>query len=265
MGKVLSFANFKGGVGKTSTTALVGWNLAKMGKKVLMIDFDAQANLTSIMLKSRGGADDIISIETSLMHAVSNDIPLNAIKLSIADNIDLIPNAVDFAMYPRFLEKSFAREKDRVAFFKKKVNEIKEDYDFVFIDVPPTLSLLNDTAFYSCDEIIIVLQTQERSLTGAEVFISYLQETLIDVFNADLDVSGVLPVLSKKGAKVDLVVLEEAKKEFGEHNVFASTISLMERVKRMDMTGITDSDIHDRKVHEAFGAVARELLSRLGE
>lgn len=265
MGKVLSFANFKGGVGKTSTTALVGWNLAQLGKKILMIDFDAQANLTSLMLKTKENNEEIIAIETSLMNAITNNINLKNITLKINDNVDLIPNAVDFSMYPRFLEKSFREEKDRVAFFKSKIDEIKKDYDFIFIDVPPTLSLLNDTAFFSCDEIVIVLQTQERSLAGAEIFIDYLQETLINIFNADIDVIGILPVLSKKGAKVDLVVLEDAKKEFGESNVFENTISLMERVKRMDMTGITNRDMHDKKVHEAFKNVAKELVMRLGE
>lgn len=265
MGKVLSFANFKGGVGKTSTTALVGWNLAQKGKKILMIDFDAQANLTSLLLKTKESEEEIIAIETSLMNAITNNISLKDITLKITNNIDLVPNAVDFSMYPRFLEKTFKEERDRVAFFKSKVDEIKNDYDYIFIDVPPTLSLLNDTAFFSCDEIIIVLQTQERSLAGAEIFIKYLQETLIDIFNANIDVSGILPVLSKKGAKVDLVVLEDAKKEFGENNVFKNTISLMERVKRMDMTGITNEDMHDRKVHEAFNAVADELVNRLGD
>lgn len=265
MGKVLSFANFKGGVGKTSTTALVGWNLAQLGKKILMIDFDAQANLTSLMLKTKENNEEIIAIETSLMNAITNNINLKNITLKINDNVDLIPNAVDFSMYPRFLEKSFREEKDRVAFFKSKIDEIKKDYDFIFIDVPPTLSLLNDTAFFSCDEIVIVLQTQERSLAGAEIFIDYLQETLINIFNADIDVIGILPVLSKKGAKVDLVVLEDAKKEFGESNVFENTISLMERVKRMGMTGITNRDMHDKKVHEAFKNVAKELVMRLGE
>lgn len=265
MGKVLSFANFKGGVGKTSTTALVGYNLAKLGYKVLMIDFDAQANLTSLMLKTKSNNKEIITIESSLMSAISNNISLRDITLKINDNIDLITNAVDFSLYPRYLELNYKNEADRVAFFKSKVDDIKDDYDFIFIDVPPTLSLLNDTAFYSCDYIVIVLQTQERSLSGAEVFLDYMQKTLIDIFNSDVDVVGVLPVLSKKGAKVDMLVLEEAIKEFGNDYVFKNTISLMERVKRMDLEGITDSDVHDKRVHDAFANVAKELIEKVSD
>lgn len=263
--KVISFANFKGGVGKTSTTALVSFNLAKMGYKCLTIDFDAQANLTSLLLKTKANESDLYTIRTTLMSAIKENIPLKDVVININANLDLIPNAVDFSVYPRYLEKEFSKEIDRVSFMKKKIEPLKKDYDFIFIDVPPTLSLLNDTAFYACDDIIIVLQTQERSLAGAEVFLDYLQETLLSDFNADVDVLGVLPVLSKKGAKVDAAILEEASNLFGEEYIFDNKISLMERVKRMDMVGITNNekDVHDRNVHLFFSKVAVELIERL--
>ncbi len=142
---------------------------------------------------------------------------------------------------------------------------LKSQYDFIFIDVPPTLSLLNDTAFYACDQIVVVLQTQERSLAGAEVFITYLQDTLINDFHSLVDILGILPVLSKKGARVDEEILKAAIEEFGEENIFENKISIMERIKRMDMEGITDNpkDVHDRRVHEAFTNVAKEIISRL--
>ena len=263
MSKVLSFANFKGGVGKTSTTALVGYNLAKKGYKILMIDFDAQANLTSLMLKSNSNDAEIITIENSLMSVINEGKNINDAILHIFDNLDLIPNAVDFSVYTRFLEKNFKTEIEKVSFFRKFMEPIRDKYDFIFIDVPPTLSLLNDSAFFACDDIIVVLQTQERSLQGAEVFIGYLQDTLIGEFNADLDVIGVLPVLSKKRSKVDEEILELASEEFGKENIFENKISIMERIKRMDMQGITDKDGHDRNVHKAFSSVAMELIERL--
>jgi len=244
---VLSFANFKGGVGKTSTTALVGYNLSNLGYKVLIIDFDAQANLTSLLLKTKSAVDDIITIDKSLMGAINDQIPLTDITIEIKKNLTLIPNAVDFSMYPRYLERNYDNETDRVSFFKKLLEPLKSEYDFIFIDVPPTLSLLNDTAFYACDQIVVVLQTQERSLAGAEVFITYLQDTLINDFHSLVDILGILPVLS------------------GEENIFENKISIMERIKRMDMEGITDNpkDVHDRRVHEAFTNVAKEIISRL--
>ena len=262
---VMSFANFKGGVGKTSTSALVGYNLSKLGKKVLIIDFDAQANLTSLLLKTKASNSDIITIDTSLMSAINENISLDSIVIPISDTLHLIPNAVDFSMYTRYLERNFNTEIEKVAFFSNLVEPLKDIYDFIFIDVPPTLSLLNDTAFYACDQIVVVLQTQERSLAGAEVFIEYLQQTLIDEFHSDVDILGILPVLSKKGARVDDEILKAAYEEFGEENIFDNKISIMERVKRMDMEGITDNDkdIHDRRVHQTFTHVAKEIMTRL--
>lgn len=268
MTQVLSFANFKGGVGKTSTTALTAYNLAKLGKKVLVIDFDAQANITSMLVKTKnlGVTDDtIITINKTLMYAINNEVPLSEIVLSITDNLDLIPNAVDFSIYSRYLEKNFDSEFDKISFFKNLLEPLKHQYDFIFIDVPPTLSLLNDTAFYSCDQIIIVLQTQERSLSGAEVFVEYLVENIKNEFNSNVDVLGILPVLSKKGSPVDQEILRAATDEFGEEWIFDSKINIMERIKRMDMQGITDNprDVHDKNVHLKFTNVANELLERL--
>lgn len=265
--KVLSFANFKGGVGKTTTTALVSYSLAKMGYKTLVIDFDAQANLTSLFLKTKAPAnsEEIITIDKGLMSAINDDIDLSEITIEITANLDLIANAVDFSFYPRFLERNFDKEIDRIAFFRKKIEPLRELYDYIFIDVPPTLSLLNDTAFYACDQIIVVLQTQERSLVGAEVFIQYLQDTLIDEFHSDVDILGILPVLSKKGGAVDEYVLDAIKKEFGEENLFKEKVQIMERLKRFDVTGITDSssDIHDKRVHKKFTNISAEMLDRL--
>jgi len=266
MGCILSFANFKGGVGKTSTTALVGYNLYKMGYRVLLVDLDAQANLTALMIKTSSTDSKIQTIEKSFMSGITEGIAPQSLVLNIKDGLELIPNAVDFSGYPRFLDRNFTDEMDKISFLKMFIAPLVDNYDFIFLDVPPTLSLLNDTAFYACDQIVIVLQTQERSLSGAEVFLQYLQSTLIDEYDAKCDVLGILPVLSKRNSKVDEEILRLAAIEFGEEYIFDNKISIMERVKRMDMHGITDSDkdVHDKTVHEAFGNAAKELIERLG-
>ena len=165
---VMSFCNQKGGVGKTSTTALVSYNLSKLGYKTLVIDFDPQANITQLFLKTKTrGQSAVATINKSLMTVLQNEEPLTNAILSINENLDLIPTAVDFSLYGRFLENKESDEKSRVAYFRKLLEEqLIDHYDFIFIDVPPTLGLSNDTAFYACDQIIIVLQTQERSLVG---------------------------------------------------------------------------------------------------
>lgn len=266
MAQILSFLNFKGGVGKTSTTALVSYNMAKLGHKVLVIDLDPQANITSLFLKTLNtGGGDVVTITKSLMSAINEDLKLTDIAIKINDNLDLIPNAVDFSFYNRYLDSKLDSEAQRIAFLKSKIDAFKDDYDYIFLDVPPTISLPNDTAFYACDQIIVVLQTQERSLSGAEVLLEYLQTTIIDEFGSKMDVMGILPVLTKRKAAVDAEILKAATEEFGQENIFENKITTMERIKRMDLTGISDnpSDAWDKKVHEAFAGVANEIIERL--
>ncbi|TGB09666.1 ParA family protein [Limosilactobacillus reuteri] len=265
--KVISFCNQKGGVGKTSTTALVAYNLSKMGYKSLVIDLDPQANMTSLLLKTKSKNDDEIEvIDNTLMNAIKKNENLEKTVIEIAKDFYLIPNAVDFSLYGRYLENNFKSEQDKVGFLSKLINrDLRGKYDFIFIDVPPTLSLQNDTAYYACDDIIIVLQTQQHSLDGAEDLVEYIQTTIIDEFDSDVVVIGVLPVLSKKGAAVDKVILEKAKEMWGD-DVFKNHIRLMERVKRMDITGITDGphDVWDQRAQNKYKEVAKELVKKIG-
>lgn len=265
--KVISFCNQKGGVGKTSTTGLVAYNLAKLGYKTLVIDLDPQANMTSLMLKTKSQNDDEIEvIDNTLMNAIKKKENLQNTVIEITDNLYLIPNAVDFSLYGRYLENNFDTEQEKVEFLSKLIDkDLRGKYDFIFIDVPPTLSLQNDTAYFACDDIIIVLQTQQHSLDGAEDLIEYIQETIIDEFGSNVVVIGVLPVLSKKGAAVDGVILNKAEEMWGE-DVFKNHIRLMERVKRMDLTGITDGahDTWDQRTQKKYKNVAKELIKKIG-
>ena len=109
--KVISFCNQKGGVGKTSTTGLVAYNLAKLGYKTLVIDLDPQANMTSLMLKTKSQNDDEIEvIDNTLMNAIKKKENLQNTVIEVTDNLYLIPNAVDFSLYGRYLENNFDTE-----------------------------------------------------------------------------------------------------------------------------------------------------------
>lgn len=259
---VVTFGNFKGGTGKTTNSTMIAYALSNMGYKVLLSDQDPQANATSLFLKTKSEiSDEIISFNKTLMTAIKDE-SLKEIITEIKENLYLLPSFSDFALYPRFLEKKFPNEVDRVQYFSHLIEELKEDFDFIFIDVPPTISIITDSALYASDFVVVVLQTQERSLQGAEVFTTYLQ-SLIDDYGADLDIIGILPVLLKNGAAVDLATLENAKDIFGEENLFKIVVKNMERLKRFDITGITDVDMHDRRVHDSYKEIAEEFLSRL--
>ncbi|EIM06453.1 hypothetical protein A1A1_10896 [Planococcus antarcticus DSM 14505] len=261
-GTVVTFGNFKGGTGKTTNSTMIAYCLAKMGYKVLLSDQDPQANATSLYLRTKAHLEkDITSFEKTLMSAIRSE-DLSVIVTPIKENLYLLPSFSDFSLYPMFLEQKFPSVVDRVQFFSSLIEPLKKDFDFIFIDVPPTFSIITDSALYASQHVVVVLQTQERSLQGAEAFTNYLQ-TLIDNYDADLDILGILPVLLKNQAAVDLQTLEGAKEIFGEHNLFQGVVKNMERLKRFDITGITEDDMHDRNVISNYMKVTNEFLERL--
>lgn len=260
--QVVTFGNFKGGTGKTTNSTMIAYLLAEKGYKVLLSDQDPQANATSLYLRTKSNLDDeIVTFEKTLMTAIQDE-DLSSIVMEIKENLYLLPSFSDFSEYPKFLEKKFRNNIDRVQYFSKLLSSLREDYDFIFIDVPPTISIITDSALYASDWVVVVLQTHERSLQGAEVFTNYLQ-SLIDEYEADMDIVGILPVLLKNGAPVDLSTLENAKEIFGDHNLFETVVKNMERLKRYDITGIQNNDMHDKRVMKNYELVADEFIKRL--
>ena len=260
---VVTFGNFKGGTGKTTNSTMIAHALSQLGYKVLLCDQDPQANATSLYLKTKAlETDEIVAFNKTLMAAIQEE-DLSQIVTEVKENLYLLPSFSDFALYPRFLEKKFPDDTTaRVKYFSTLLEPLKADYDYIFIDVPPTISIITDAALYASNFVVVVLQTQERSLQGAEVFTGYLQ-SLIDDYGADLDIVGILPVLLKNGAAVDLSTLESAREIFGPENLFENVVNNMERLKRFDITGITNEDMHDRKVHKSYETIAKEFIARV--
>lgn len=260
---VVTFGNFKGGTGKTTNSTMIAYQLAELGYRTLLIDADAQANATTLFLRTKTLKEGKIpEFKNTFMSAILEG-DLQPVITNVKKNLDLIPSFSDFVLYPQFLESKFKDEQTkRVRYLSKLIDDLKGGYDFIFLDVPPTISIVTDSALFASDYVIVVLQTQERSLQGAEVFIEYLT-SLVTEKGANLDTIGVLPVLMKNNAKVDHVILDKAKEIFGEDNVFENVVKNMERLKRFDMTGITDEDMHDRRVHANYEIISKEFIDRL--
>lgn len=273
MAKKIMFGNFKGGVGKTTNSVMVSYELAKKGYKTLVIDLDPQANSTQILSRTYTlQTTRELEFKNTMMKAIEEENIEDNI-VNIMDNLDLLPSYKDFVNYPDFLEMKFLPTEEnykekRIAYFSKLLSTIDNQYDFIIIDVPPTLSIFTDTALYVTDEVVIVLQTQQRSLDGAEAFMEYLQSVYDKYPSIDFDVVGILPVLMKNDSIVDNQIIEDAKEDFGEEMIFDHVIKHMERLKRYDRKGIYDPDktqrwdIHDRRVHESYSLVVDELIAR---
>lgn len=276
MVKSIVFGNFKGGVGKTTNSVMTAYELAQQGYKVLVCDLDPQANSTQLLRRTyalQNGKELII--ENTMMVAIQKNSIEPAI-VEIMPNLDLLPSHKDFVNYPDYLELTFMPDETnykekRIAHFDSLLSPIKNQYDFIIFDVPPTLSIYTDTALYASDFIIIVLQTQQRSLDGAEAFWEYLQELYNRYDAIDFDILGVLPVLLKNDSGIDNQIISDAKNTFGNDVLFNTIIKHMERLKRYDRKGISEkgitelADFHDTKVHTLYRDFTTELIQRVGE
>lgn len=282
------YGNMKGGVGKTTNSVMTAYQLAKLGYKTLVCDLDPQANATQLLRRTYGlqhGTD--LQIDKTMMVALTEENIKSAI-VNIMDNLYLLPSSEDFKNYPDFLEMKFMLDKEkieagnsntlqsemskikeqRIAYFAQQLAKVRDEYNFIIIDVPPTLSIFTDSAIYATDFVIIVLQTQQRSLDGAETFFEYLQQMYNDYANIDFDILGVLAVLLKYNVGLDSQILKDAEADFGKDMLFKQIIRHMERLKRYDRTGIAEKgltkyDMHDTRLHYIYNTLTQEIVSRL--
>lgn len=282
------YGNMKGGVGKTTNSVMTAYQLANLGYKTLVCDLDPQANATQLLRRTYGlqhGTD--LQINKTMMVALTEENIKSAI-VNIMDNLYLLPSSEDFKNYPDFLEMKFMLDKEkieagdsttlqsemskvkeqRIAYFAQQLAKVRDEYDFIIIDVPPTLSIFTDSAIYATDFVIIVLQTQQRSLDGAETFFEYLQQMYNDYANVDFDILGVLAVLLKNNIGLDNQILKDAETDFGKDMLFNQIIRHMERLKRYDRTGIAEKgltkyDMHDTRLHYIYNTLTKEIIARL--
>ena len=267
---------------------MTAYQLAKLGYKTLVCDLDPQANATQLLRRTYGLQNGVdLQIDKTMMVALTEENIKSAI-VNIMDNLYLLPSSEDFKNYPDFLEMKYMMDKEkieagnsntlqsemskvkeqRIAYFAQQLAKVRDEYDFVIIDVPPTLSIFTDSAIYATDFVIIVLQTQQRSLDGAETFFEYLQQMYNDYANIDFDILGVLAVLLKNNVGLDNQILKDAEADFGKDMLFNQIIRHMERLKRYDRTGIAEKgltkyDMHDTRLHYIYNALTKEIVTRL--
>lgn len=265
MSQIITFGNFKGGVGKTTNAVQVAYELSKRGLSTLLMDLDPQANATNILLKTKANiSDELAHFDSSLMISIEHE-DLTTSIVNIKDNLDLMGSAPDFALFPRYMEKKFKDNyNDRVKYLDKLIQPVADKYDYVIIDIPPTISLITDAALYASDWCIVVMQTQQQSFDGAAAFIEYIQDDIVNTYKAPrLDVIGILAVLIQAGAPVDETTMANAIDYFGKENILPTAIHSMQRLKRYGITGITTTQKYDRNVFEVYKKVTDDILERI--
>lgn len=264
MCKVITTGNFKGGVGKTTNAVMLAYTFAKQGKKTLLVDLDPQANATDLLFNTM---KKIYSIEPEFKRTLAMaliDGNLQSALINALPNLDLLPSYEDLQTYEKFLFRNFEDDYSQDTYFAKQLSTIKENYDYILIDVPPQLNKFADSALVASDYVMVILQTQERSLKGAKKYIEHVF-SLADDYELPLEIVGALPVLMQNGNEIDKDILQEAEESFGKANVFKNIIKQMARLKRFDRTGITYNlkDVHDKNVHNVYQNIANELENRI--
>ena len=177
MSKIITLSNHKGGVGKTTSTINIGAGLNKLGKKVLLIDLDPQANLS----QSLGQRDK----SRNIYSAIRGDYPLEPI--TILKGLDLIPSTLDLSG----AEVELAGEAGREFVLRELLDPLRASYDYIIIDSPPSLGLLTINAFTASDLIFIPLQSQYLALQGLTKLLEVI-EKIKKRLNKNLKVGGVI-------------------------------------------------------------------------
>ena len=201
--KIITFANHKGGVSKTTSTASIGACMAQMGKKVLLIDLDGQANLTLYFIPNE---DDI---ETSIFDALVDGAPL-PVK-HILDNLDLVPSSLEMASAEIALTNLLAREQ----LLSRLLDPIRHDYDYILIDCPPSLGLLTLNSLAAADSVLMPIQCEFYALEGVSQLMNTIELVRTNL-NPHLEVEGVLMTMYDGRTRLAEQVVAEVRENFGE-------------------------------------------------
>src|SRR5215216_5445878 len=248
MGRVISFANQKGGVAKTTTTLNLGVALAEQGLKVLLCDLDPQGNLTM----SQGLNPD--TIERSMFDVLVHRLPIQ--EVVHCTEVDLAVSSIDLAGAELALSSMIGRERA----LEKALTPMKESYDYVLIDTPPSLGLLTINALVASDHVIVPVQCEYLSLRGLvqlENTLAMIRENL----NPNVAIMGILPTMFDRRTLHAREAVEILEENFGEL-VFKTRIKKTIRYAEAPVKGTSVLKYDPSgKAANAYRDLAKEVLN----
>lgn len=256
----LLFYNYKGGVwvGKTTLSVLAADHLSRKGLKVLLIDFDPQRNATQFLEAGYGEIKERLSLELALKNNSFEKAIVN-----VDNNLDIIPGSWKLSLWPSDLEK--IPQMTRHTILKQALGKIKDKYDYIIIDVPPSTSELTHNAVFASDYVVIPVPAQRSGYNALKDSIKYLSGLKKD-YNLSFKTSGFILYLVAKSNRTNQSIAKELRDNFGKA-VFSNEIYNRDRVQRWSDKGIThkQTDTHDKRTHEMYSLVFHELLYRMGD
>lgn len=253
MSRVVAIANQKGGVGKTTTAINLGAALAAFDRRIALVDFDPQANATSGLGFSRqkngANAYDVL---------LGAD-PREALRETSFPNLWLLPSGRDLVGAEIELVDQEARERK----LRGALDRIRNDFDFVFVDCPPSLSLLTVNGLTAADSVLVPLQTEYFALEGVTELLETV-ERVRSVFNPALEIEGILLTMYDDRTNLSRQVLDDIRKHFGSL-VYNTVIPRNVRLGEAPSFGkpVLAYDIKSKGA-EAYLSLGKELLQRRG-
>ncbi|KRN55681.1 SpoOJ regulator protein [Atopobium minutum] len=250
--KVISIINQKGGVGKSTTAVNLSSALGELKRKVLVIDLDPQGNTTS------GYGIDKEELETDIYDVLLNgdDVTKNIIQ-TIEPHVFVLPTTIQLAG----AEIDLVNVKKREYVLKEIINSIKEEFDYVFIDCPPSLGLLTINAFVAADSLIIPIQCEYYALEGLSKLLESM-EMVQSKLNPDLEVFGVLMTMYDSRTTLSNQVVEEVRAYF-KNKVFKTVIPRSVKIAEAPSHGLPINKYSRlNKGCLAYSKLAKEVTRR---
>lgn len=254
MGKIFSFFNQKGGVGKTTSVINIATVIAGLGKKVLLIDLDSQGNATSGV-----GIEKNENESTAYQLLVENNEPGTSIKKTAIENLWIIPSNAHLAG----AEMHLMGQEKREFILREQLKKISNDYDFIFLDCPPSLGLISINALTSSGYVIIPLQCEYYALEGLGQLLNTYQLVKKNL-SADLELGGVILTMADVRTNLTQQVIAEVREYFKEkafENVIPRSVKLSE-APSFGKPGVI-YDPHSRG-SRAYMELGKEFLARFG-
>ena len=250
MGKVISVCNQKGGTGKTTTSVNLSASLASLGRKILLVDLDPQGNATSGLGVNKN------TIAKSVYDVLLNRLSIKDIAINTnIPNLDIAPCNINLTGAEIELVGALSRE----TMLRRALGVIKGDYDYIFIDTPPSLGLLTLNALVACDSVIIPIQCEFYALEGVSQFLKTVN-LVREGLNSDLEIEGVLLTMADYRTNLTTEVINEIKGYFKNKvykTIIPRNIKLSEAPSFGKPIAIYDKSSIGAKKYEEF---AREFL-----
>lgn len=255
MGRTIAIANQKGGVGKTTTAINLSACLAEKGKKVLAVDMDPQGNMTS------GLGVDKDSVENTIYNLIIGESKIEEVLIKdVLENLDIIPTNIDLSGAE--IELLDVEEKEYIV--RNEIDKIKDNYDFIIIDCPPSLSMLTINAMTTADSVLVPIQCEYYALEGLSQLI-HTVELVRDRLNPKLTIEGVVFTMYDARTNLSLQVVENVKDNL-EQTIYKTIIPRNIRLAEAPSYGIPINKYDPKSAGaESYLRLADEVIDKENE